>query len=117
MAYPHPTFPDDPYERTAKAVQDAEVAAKRANEGKTLATSIIARTVEFWQNEAAADQAPAVVAAAHDALCVPGETPTVQELHQVVVHLLCECIDEIVIDRRDQVIDLDLGADVRRSSR
>jgi D-sedoheptulose 7-phosphate isomerase len=36
--------------------------------------------------------------ASHDALCVPGATPTVQELHQVTVHLLCECIDDIVID-------------------
>src|SRR5215208_2753983 len=27
VAYPHPSFPDDPYERTAKAVQDADGAA------------------------------------------------------------------------------------------
>ena len=41
-----------------------------------------------------------MAAASHDALCVPGATPTVQELHQVTVHLLCECIDDIVIDGR-----------------
>lgn len=62
-----------------------------------------------------------LAAAAHDALCVPGETPTVQELHQVVVHLLCECIDHIVIDGCDHVIDLELdvaaGSEAPRSTR
>ncbi len=41
-----------------------------------------------------------LAAAAHDALCVAGATPTVQEVHQVIVHLLCACVDEIVIDGR-----------------
>jgi D-sedoheptulose 7-phosphate isomerase len=30
---------------------------------------------------------------AHDAVCVTGSTPTVQEIHQVLVHLLCEVVD------------------------
>ena len=47
-----------------------------------------------------------LAAAAHDALCVAGPTPTVQEVHQVVVHLLCECMDEIVIGADERVIDL-----------
>lgn len=38
-----------------------------------------------------------LAASAHDALCVDGETPTVQELHQVLIHLLCEAIEEIVL--------------------
>ncbi len=31
--------------------------------------------------------------AAHDALCLPGATPSVQEAHLVAVHLLCETVD------------------------
>lgn len=48
-----------------------------------------------------------LAAAAHDALCVPGPTPTVQELHLLVIHLLCEAIDEIVLDGEERVIDLE----------
>ena len=33
VAYPHPSFPDDPYERTAKAVQDADGAAELLTAG------------------------------------------------------------------------------------
>ena len=33
VAYPHPSFPDDPYERTAKAVQDADGAAEVLADG------------------------------------------------------------------------------------
>jgi hypothetical protein len=33
VAYPHPDFPDDPYERTAKAVQDADGAAELLADG------------------------------------------------------------------------------------
>jgi hypothetical protein len=33
VAYPHPSFPDDPYERTAKAVQDADGAAELLADG------------------------------------------------------------------------------------
>ena len=47
-----------------------------------------------------------LAASAHDALCVTGSTPTVQELHQVVVHLLCECMDDIVIGSDDRITDL-----------
>lgn len=47
-----------------------------------------------------------LAAASHDALCVPGETPTVQELHQVVIHLLCESMDEIILDSEEQIIEL-----------
>ena len=36
-------------------------------------------------------------AAAHDALSVDAETPTVQEIHQVAVHLLCEAIDAVLL--------------------
>jgi D-sedoheptulose 7-phosphate isomerase len=32
--------------------------------------------------------------AAHDAVCVDGRTPTVQEIHQVAIHLLCAAVDE-----------------------
>jgi D-sedoheptulose 7-phosphate isomerase len=35
-----------------------------------------------------------LAAAADDAIAVAASTPTVQEVHQVVVHLLCEAIDE-----------------------
>lgn len=44
---------------------------------------------------------------AHDAICIPGRIPTVQEVHQVLVHLLCEFIDDVVIDgrRRDCVAE------------
>jgi len=35
-----------------------------------------------------------LAAEADDALVVAASTPTVQEVHQVVVHLLCEAIDE-----------------------
>ncbi|MDQ2678627.1 MAG: SIS domain-containing protein [Actinomycetota bacterium] len=34
---------------------------------------------------------------AHDALSVDAETPTVQEVHQVAVHLLCEAIDAVLL--------------------
>jgi D-sedoheptulose 7-phosphate isomerase len=38
-----------------------------------------------------------IAACAHDALCIDAETTaTVQELHLVVVHLLCTFLDEIV---------------------
>ena len=52
--------------------------------------------------------------AAHDALCVSAPTPTVQELHLLVIHLLCEAIDERILGRSgvapDPVIDLADGA-------
>lgn len=35
--------------------------------------------------------------AADDALCVDGDTPTIQEVHQVAVHLLCAAIDSEVL--------------------
>jgi D-sedoheptulose 7-phosphate isomerase len=35
--------------------------------------------------------------AADDALFVEAETPTIQEVHQVAIHLLCEAIDEHVL--------------------
>jgi D-sedoheptulose 7-phosphate isomerase len=34
-----------------------------------------------------------LAAAVDDALCIDGSTPTVQEVHQVAIHLLCESID------------------------
>jgi D-sedoheptulose 7-phosphate isomerase len=34
--------------------------------------------------------------AADEALCVPGPTYTVQEVHQVAIHLLCEMIDDAI---------------------
>lgn len=50
-----------------------------------------------------------LAAAADDALCIPGATPTVQELHLLAVHLLCEAIDDIVLAGErpaEQLIDL-----------
>ena len=38
-----------------------------------------------------------LAAAAHDALSVDASTPTVQEVHQVAVHLLCESIDAVLL--------------------
>ncbi len=38
-----------------------------------------------------------LAAAAHDALPVDAATPTVQEVHQVAVHLLCESIDAVLV--------------------
>jgi D-sedoheptulose 7-phosphate isomerase len=38
-----------------------------------------------------------LAAASHDALCVAAATPTVQEVHQVAIHLLCARIDEAVV--------------------
>jgi D-sedoheptulose 7-phosphate isomerase len=35
-----------------------------------------------------------LVAAADDAISVDGATPTVQEVHQVAIHLICEALDE-----------------------
>ena len=35
----------------------------------------------------------ALAIAADDALCVSGATPTVQEIHQAGIHLLCESVD------------------------
>jgi D-sedoheptulose 7-phosphate isomerase len=35
--------------------------------------------------------------AADDALVVDADTPTVQEVHQVAVHLICEAIDEVLL--------------------
>lgn len=35
--------------------------------------------------------------AALDTVAVPGPTPTVQELHLLAVHLLCEAVDEVVL--------------------
>jgi D-sedoheptulose 7-phosphate isomerase len=37
--------------------------------------------------------------AASDALCLPGETPSVQEAHLVTVHLLCEVVDQTLAQR------------------
>jgi D-sedoheptulose 7-phosphate isomerase len=51
-----------------------------------------------------------LAAAADDALCIPGTTPTVQELHLLAVHLLCEAIDDVVLGRErtaQQLIDLE----------
>lgn len=49
-----------------------------------------------------------LAAAADDAVCIPGPTPTVQELHLLAIHLLCEAVDEIVLagQRAGRVIDL-----------
>jgi len=35
--------------------------------------------------------------AADEAICVTGATPTVQEVHQVLIHLLCEAVDTAVL--------------------
>ena len=37
--------------------------------------------------------------AASEALCLPGETPSVQEAHLVTVHLLCEMVDRSLASR------------------
>jgi D-sedoheptulose 7-phosphate isomerase len=39
----------------------------------------------------------ALEARAHDSLCVDAATPTVQEVHQVVIHLLCEFADRSLL--------------------
>lgn len=60
-----------------------------------------------------------LAAAAHDAVCITGPTPTVQELHLLAVHLLCEAVDEVVrsVDAAAgdtvSVIDLDGDRSVR----
>lgn len=42
---------------------------------------------------------------AHDALCVPSsDTPTIQEVHQVVVHLVCEAVDQILVGDRQPAV-------------
>lgn len=50
-----------------------------------------------------------VAAAADDAICIPGSTATVEELHQVAVHLVCEAVDEIILGEDNDVIDLEDG--------
>lgn len=36
--------------------------------------------------------------AAHEAICVPSaDTAAIQEVHQVVIHLLCEAVDELLV--------------------
>ena len=40
-----------------------------------------------------------LAAAAHDAIALPGETPSVQEAHLVAVHLLCEMVDRSLAAR------------------
>jgi D-sedoheptulose 7-phosphate isomerase len=35
--------------------------------------------------------------AADEAICVSGKTPTVQEVHQVIIHLLCEAFDSALL--------------------
>jgi D-sedoheptulose 7-phosphate isomerase len=37
-------------------------------------------------------------AACDEAVSVSGSTPTVQEVHQVIVHLMCEAIDETLLE-------------------
>ncbi|GAA4892973.1 D-sedoheptulose-7-phosphate isomerase [Actinomycetospora straminea] len=37
--------------------------------------------------------------AASEALCLPGETPSVQEAHLVTVHLICEMVDRALAGR------------------
>jgi D-sedoheptulose 7-phosphate isomerase len=57
-----------------------------------------------------------LAAAAHDAVCIPGPTPTVQELHLLAIHLLCEAVDEIVLAGEraaSAVIDLDGAKGIR----
>lgn len=39
----------------------------------------------------------ALAAATDDAVSVDGPTPTVQEIHQVAIHLLCEEVDRVVL--------------------
>jgi D-sedoheptulose 7-phosphate isomerase len=53
--------------------------------------------------------------AAHDAICIPGPTPTVQELHLLAIHLLCEAVDEVVLGAPDdaRVIGLQPASEVR----
>jgi len=34
---------------------------------------------------------------ATDALTIEGPTPTVQEVHLLAIHLLCEAVDEVVL--------------------
>jgi D-sedoheptulose 7-phosphate isomerase len=38
-----------------------------------------------------------LAAESDDVIAVDGATPTVQEVHQVIVHLLCEAIDDVVL--------------------
>jgi D-sedoheptulose 7-phosphate isomerase len=40
-----------------------------------------------------------LASAATEALCLPGETPSVQEAHLVTVHLLCEMVDRALAQR------------------
>jgi D-sedoheptulose 7-phosphate isomerase len=45
---------------------------------------------------------------AHEALCVDAATPTVQEVHQVVIHLLCESADRFLLDGNHETADAQL---------
>lgn len=59
-----------------------------------------------------------LAAAAHDALCIIGPTPTVQEVHLLAIHLLCEAVDEVVLGAdgvgdNQGVIELDADRSVR----
>lgn len=55
-----------------------------------------------------------LAAAAHDALSVDASTPTVQEVHQVAVHLLCESIDAVLLAPDTPLTDRLLRTGARR---
>ena len=40
---------------------------------------------------------------AFEAISVPGPTPTVQELHLLAIHLLCEAVDDVVLGPEDEM--------------
>jgi D-sedoheptulose 7-phosphate isomerase len=42
--------------------------------------------------------------AADDAVCVDGPTPTVQEIHQVAIHLLCAAVDARIAERDARLV-------------
>ncbi len=49
-----------------------------------------------------------LAAAADDALCLPGPTPSVQEAQLVAVHLLCEVVDSVLLAPRPATATLGL---------
>jgi D-sedoheptulose 7-phosphate isomerase len=50
-----------------------------------------------------------LAAAADDALCLPGPTPSVQEAQLVAVHLLCEVVDSVLLAPRPATATPSLG--------
>jgi D-sedoheptulose 7-phosphate isomerase len=92
--------PEEAFARQVRAhARPGDVLIALSTSGRSANVLAAARAAEGCGARVWALTGPApnpLAAATHDALCVAAATPTVQEVHQVAIHLLCGQVDAVV---------------------